>query len=93
MRRGVLWCQRRCDSGWVLRRTSFWRRFGQADGILLKQAEQRPSMLRVDGLWVHQGRADIRAKWDVVESVREERMETLVRGQDAGNLFSTQRCW
>ena len=27
----------------------------QPDGVLLKRVEQRPSMVKVDGLWVHQG--------------------------------------
>jgi AbrB family looped-hinge helix DNA binding protein len=27
----------------------------QPDGVLFKRAEQRPSMIKVDNLWVHQG--------------------------------------
>ena len=30
----------------------------QAEGVLLKRVEQRPSMVKVDGLWVHQGSAE-----------------------------------
>jgi AbrB family looped-hinge helix DNA binding protein len=28
------------------------------EGVLLKRIEQRPSMVKVDGLWVHQGSAE-----------------------------------
>ena len=28
------------------------------DGVLLKQAEQRPSMIKIDGLWLHEGVAE-----------------------------------
>ena len=28
----------------------------QPDGLLLRAIEQRPSMIKVDGLWVHPGR-------------------------------------
>jgi AbrB family looped-hinge helix DNA binding protein len=47
----------------------------QAGGVLLRPVEQRPSMIRIDGLWVHQGVAQPGANWDrVVEDVREERI-------------------
>ena len=36
----------------------------QADGVLLRVAERRPSMIKVDGLWVHQGVAESGANWD-----------------------------
>jgi AbrB family looped-hinge helix DNA binding protein len=49
----------------------------QAGGVLLKRVEQRPSMVKVDGLWVHQGSAEPGANWErVLEDVREERMES-----------------
>jgi AbrB family looped-hinge helix DNA binding protein len=48
------------------------------DGLLLKRAEQRPSMARVDGLWVHQGVAQPGANWErTVEDMREERIDVL----------------
>lgn len=52
----------------------------QADGVLLRPVSQRPSMVQVDGLWIHQGTADPDANWDrVVEDVREERAESLLK--------------
>ena len=30
----------------------------QPEGVLLKRIEPRPSMLKVDGLWVHRGSAE-----------------------------------
>ena len=50
----------------------------QPDGVLLKRVAQQPSMLRVDGLWVHQGAADPGAAWDhLVDDVRDERLDAL----------------
>jgi AbrB family looped-hinge helix DNA binding protein len=47
----------------------------QAGSVLLRPVEQRPSMIKIDGLWVHQGVAQPGANWDrVVEDVREERI-------------------
>ena len=47
----------------------------RAGGVLLRAVEQRPSMIKIDGLWVHQGAAQPGANWDrVVEDVREERI-------------------
>jgi bifunctional DNA-binding transcriptional regulator/antitoxin component of YhaV-PrlF toxin-antitoxin module len=34
-----------------------------ADGILLRKYEQQPSMVKTDGLWVHQGTPDAGAQW------------------------------
>jgi AbrB family looped-hinge helix DNA binding protein len=52
----------------------------QADGVLLKRVEQRPSMVKVDGLWVHQGRAEPGANWErILEDVREERLESVLK--------------
>jgi AbrB family looped-hinge helix DNA binding protein len=46
----------------------------QAGGVLLLPVEQRPSMIKIDGLWVHQGVAQP-ANWErVVQDVREERI-------------------
>jgi AbrB family looped-hinge helix DNA binding protein len=52
----------------------------QAGGVLLRPIGQRPSMIRVDGLWVHQGVAQPGANWDrVLQEVREERIETVLK--------------
>jgi AbrB family looped-hinge helix DNA binding protein len=50
----------------------------QTDGVLLKKAQARPSMIKVDGLWVHQGVPQPAANWErVLEDVREERTESV----------------
>ena len=52
----------------------------QPDGVLLKRVEQRPSMVKVDGLWVHQGTAEPGANWDrILDDVREERIESVFK--------------
>jgi AbrB family looped-hinge helix DNA binding protein len=49
------------------------------DGVLIKKAEERPSMIQVDGLWVHQGVAQPEANLDrVVNDVREERIKSVL---------------
>jgi hypothetical protein len=52
----------------------------QPEGVLLKRVEQRPSMAKVDGLWVHQGSAEPGAHWErILEDVREERTESVLK--------------
>ncbi len=52
----------------------------QPEGVLLKRIEQRPSMVKVDGLWVHQGRAERGANWErIFEDVREDRIESVLK--------------
>jgi len=52
----------------------------QAGGVFLRAVEQRPSMIKIDGLWVHQGVAQAGANWDrVVQDVREERIESVLK--------------
>ena len=52
----------------------------QPDGVLFKRVRQRPSMIKVDGLWVHQGTAEPGANWDrVLEDVRQERIESVLK--------------
>ena len=52
----------------------------QTDGVLLKRIEQRPTMVKVDGLWVHQGLAEPKANWEgVLEDVREERVFSTLK--------------
>jgi len=51
----------------------------QPDGVLLKRVEERPSMIKIDGLWVHQGNLQQGANWErVLEEVREERIESVL---------------
>ncbi len=51
-----------------------------ADGVLLRPVEQRPSMLKVEGLWVHQGTAAPDAHWaQVLDEVREERLDAVIK--------------
>jgi AbrB family looped-hinge helix DNA binding protein len=52
----------------------------QPEGVLLKRVQQRPSMVKLDGLWLYQGTAEPGASWDrVLESVREERIESTLK--------------
>jgi AbrB family looped-hinge helix DNA binding protein len=52
----------------------------QPGGVLLRPVEQRPSMVQVDGLWVHQGRAEAEANWErVLDDVREERTQGTLK--------------
>ncbi len=52
----------------------------QPDGVLLKRVEQRPSMIKVNGLWVHQGSAEPGANWErILADVREERIESVLK--------------
>lgn len=54
----------------------------QPEGVLFKRVEQRPSMIKVDGLWVHQGRAERGANWErILDEVREERIESVLKAQ------------
>ena len=41
---------------------------------------QRPSMVKVDGLWVHQGSVEPGTSWDrILEEVGEERIESVLK--------------
>jgi len=52
----------------------------QPEGVLLKRVAQRPSMVKVDGLWVHQGSAEPGANWEgILKDVREERIESVLK--------------
>jgi AbrB family looped-hinge helix DNA binding protein len=49
----------------------------QPDGVLLRRREEHPSMIKVDGLWIHQGTPQIGAQWDrLVDDVRDERAQS-----------------
>jgi hypothetical protein len=44
-------------------------------------------MVRVDGLWVHQGAAEPGANWErVLEDVREERIGSVLKASLGGHL-------
>jgi bifunctional DNA-binding transcriptional regulator/antitoxin component of YhaV-PrlF toxin-antitoxin module len=54
----------------------------QPGGVLLRPVGQRPSMVQVDGLWVHRGTAEAGANWDrLLDEVREERIQSVLRAQ------------
>lgn len=53
----------------------------QQGGMLLRTVEERPSLVKVDGLWVHRGVAQPGANWDrIIQEVREERIESVAKG-------------
>ncbi|MGO9449460.1 MAG: AbrB/MazE/SpoVT family DNA-binding domain-containing protein [Candidatus Binataceae bacterium] len=52
----------------------------QPDGVLLRAVDQRPTMIKIDGLWVHQGVAHPRANWNrVLQDLREERVTSVLK--------------
>jgi AbrB family looped-hinge helix DNA binding protein len=52
-----------------------------ADGMFLRVPAPRPTMVQVEGLWVHQGTASANADWaSVLEDVREERLRAMGSG-------------
>jgi AbrB family looped-hinge helix DNA binding protein len=52
----------------------------QPDGVLLRRIQQRPSLVKVDGVLVHQGAAENNVNWDaVIDDVREERLQYLLK--------------
>jgi AbrB family looped-hinge helix DNA binding protein len=55
--------------------------FDQRGGILLRTVEERPALVRLDGLWVHRGIAQPGANWvRILQEVREERLESVLKG-------------
>jgi hypothetical protein len=52
----------------------------QPGSVLPKRVEQRSSMVKVDGLWVHQGSVEPGTSWDrILEEVGEERIESVLK--------------
>ena len=50
----------------------------QADGVLLRVPTPKPTMVNVEGLWVHQGMAQANADWEhVIAEVRDERLRAV----------------
>ncbi len=51
----------------------------QPGGLLLRRATERPSMIQIDGLWVHQGTPEPAANWDLtLDRVRDERIDSVL---------------
>lgn len=49
-----------------------------ADGLLLRVPAPQPTMVNIEGLWVHQGTAQANAAWAcVLEDVRNERLRAV----------------
>lgn len=45
------------------------------DGLVLRPVEQRPSMVCLDGIWVHLGKAPHGFRWSsIVDDLRDERI-------------------
>jgi AbrB family looped-hinge helix DNA binding protein len=52
----------------------------QPGGVLLRPMMQQPSMIKVGGLWIHQGAAEPGANWDrVLDDLREERTQSVLK--------------
>ena len=52
----------------------------QPDGVLLRPVDQRPSMVKIDGLWVHQGTPQSGAAWEsMIDEMREERIQSVLK--------------
>ena len=52
----------------------------QPEGVLLKRVQHGPSMVKIDGLWVHQGRAEPGANWEhILKDIREERIASVLK--------------
>jgi hypothetical protein len=50
------------------------------DGFSLRVPQARPNMVKVDGLWVHQGTPPAGFNWDTsIDAARQERHVTLDR--------------
>jgi AbrB family looped-hinge helix DNA binding protein len=54
----------------------------QQDGVLLRTPEERPALVKVDGLWVHRGVARAGADWErIIQEAREERIESILKAE------------
>jgi len=52
----------------------------QPGGVLLRPLDERPSMTKVDGLWVHCGTAEAGANWErALNDAREERIQSILK--------------
>ncbi len=49
------------------------------EGVLLKPVDQQPSMIKVNGHWVHLGKLPEGFDWDnLIDDMREERIKELL---------------
>jgi AbrB family looped-hinge helix DNA binding protein len=49
------------------------------EGVLLKPVDQRPSMIKVNGHWVHLGKLPKGFDWDnLIDEMRDERIKELL---------------
>jgi bifunctional DNA-binding transcriptional regulator/antitoxin component of YhaV-PrlF toxin-antitoxin module len=52
----------------------------QPGGVLLRVATEQPSMIKIDGLWVHCGAADPGANWErALDEIRDERIQAVLK--------------
>jgi AbrB family looped-hinge helix DNA binding protein len=52
----------------------------QPGGVLLRPLDRRPSMTKVDGLWVHCGTAEANSNWErALDDIREERIQSVLK--------------
>jgi AbrB family looped-hinge helix DNA binding protein len=50
------------------------------EGLLLRVPETQPSLVKINGLLVHHGRAEASADFDrAINTVREERIQSMIR--------------
>jgi AbrB family looped-hinge helix DNA binding protein len=50
----------------------------QSNGVLVRKVEEQPALVKMNGLWVHNGVAQPSAKWDrVIADVRAQRLESV----------------
>ena len=50
----------------------------QADGLVVRVPTPQPTMVNIEGLWVHQGTAQANADWaSMLEDAREERLRAV----------------
>lgn len=53
----------------------------QPGGVFLRTIEERPALVKVDGFWVHRGVMQPGGNWDhIVQQVREDRLESVLKG-------------
>ena len=54
----------------------------QPDGVLLRPVRSTPAMIKVDGLWTHQGLPDPSLDWNrIVEDARDERIHAIAKSK------------
>ena len=52
----------------------------QPGGVFLRKVEERPALVKIDGLWVHCGIAQPGTNWDrLIQEIREERIESVLK--------------